>query len=334
MSIAPVPFAEIWRGPLAESLHSGHAVICDASGGIVESWGDPDAVILPRSSAKMLQALPLVASGAADAHHLTPPQLALACASHQGETMHVDAVNAWLADLDLVEEDLRCGPEPSRDRALRHQMLREGEAPCQLHNNCSGKHAGFLTLNRHLGGDSEYVDPDHPVQKAARDAFEQVTGQDSPFFGIDGCSAPNFATTMHGMARAMAWFASAQDRSDTLSCSGARLIEAMYSYPELVAGQGRACTRLMRAVSEPVAIKTGAEGYFVAILPQRGLGVALKVVDGATRASECAMAALLVRLGVAEASHPDVLAFLNPEIRNRRGMLTGEVRPAMGLLSS
>ena len=203
MTLSPAPLAEIWRGPIPESLHSGHAVICDASGGILEAWGDPETVILPRSSAKMIQALPLITSGAADRYGLSQAQLALACASHQGANRHTDAVARWLSDLGLGETDLRCGAETTRDRDLDIEMIRAGEAPCQLHNNCSGKHAGFLTLNRYMGGGAEYVAPDHPVQAAARDAFEEVTQMDSPGFGIDGCSAPNFATTMHGMARAM-----------------------------------------------------------------------------------------------------------------------------------
>ncbi|MCR8548296.1 asparaginase [Salipiger sp. P9] len=320
---------EIHRGPLAESFHSGHAVICDSAGQIVRAWGDPEALILPRSSAKMIQALPLVASGAADTHGLTVPQLALACASHQGAPVHVAAVTAWLADLGLGDDDLRCGPEPSRDKQLRFAMIRDGQSPCQVHNNCSGKHAGFLTLARHLGAGPEYVEPDHPVQTAVKEAFETVTGQDSPGFGIDGCSAPNFATTMHGMARAMAWYAGAGQRDDTLSRAAARLVEAMIAHPLLVAGEGRACTLLMRAAKEPVAIKTGAEGYFIAILPQRGLGVALKIADGATRASEAAFAAILVQLGVLDAGHPDVKRFLNPEIRNKRGIVTGEIRAVL-----
>ncbi|MCA0849114.1 asparaginase [Salipiger thiooxidans] len=328
MPLPPVPMVEIHRGPLAESLHVGHAVICDGAGQIVEAWGDPDKLVLPRSSAKMIQALPLVASGAAAARHLAEPQLALACASHEGAPLHVTAVNAWLEDLGLTDDDLRCGAEPSRDKALRFQMIRDEETPCQVHNNCSGKHAGFLTLTQHLQAGPEYVDPDHAVQIAVRGAFETVTDQSSPFFGVDGCSAPNYATTMHGMARAMAWFATAGQRSDALSRAGAQLVQAMIAFPDYVAGDGRACTLLMRAANEPVAIKTGAEGYFIAILPQRGLGIALKVVDGATRASNCAIAAILVKLGVLDAVHPDVKTFLTPEIRNWRGLLTGEIRPA------
>ncbi|MFD1342649.1 asparaginase [Litorisediminicola beolgyonensis] len=332
MPRSPAPFAEIWRGDIAESHHVGHAVICDATGDIVEAWGDPEAIILPRSSAKMIQAMPLVTSGAAEAAGLTSEQLALACASHEGAPIHIDRVAAWLSDRGLSEDDLRCGAQPTRDRALKIHNIKHDIPPNQLHNNCSGKHAGFLTLNQHLGGGPEYHETDHPVQRACLEIFEDLTGMTSPGYGIDGCSAPNFATSMHGMARAMARFASATE-ADVAGRAMIALREAMMAHPMLVAGEGRACTRLMQAATEPVAVKTGAEGYFTAILPERGFGIAVKCIDGATRGAECAIAALLVRLGAASADHPDVAAFLNPEIPNRRGVKTGEIRPAPGLLA-
>ena len=158
-----VPMVEVWRGDVPESHHRGHAVICDARGDIRAAWGDPEAVVLPRSSCKMLQALPLLESGAGDG--LSSEQVALACASHQGAAMHVERVARGLGDLGLGEPDLRCGPQVPDDAPERHRLRAAGDAPCQLHNNCSGKHAGFLTLNRHLGGGSEYVEIDHPVQK-------------------------------------------------------------------------------------------------------------------------------------------------------------------------
>src|SRR6056297_4267252 len=328
----PAPLAEVWRGAFRESHHVGHAVICDGAGQVLLAVGDPDAVVLPRSSSKMIQALPLVTSGAADAQGLGSVHLALACASHEGAPMHVERVSRWLSDLGLADDALRCGPQVSRDTDLKLEMIRAHEMPCRVHNNCSGKHAGFLTLAQHLGAGPDYVDPEHPVQLACLDAFETVTDQPSPGFGIDGCSAPNFASTMHGMARAMGWFATAGQRSDSLSTAAARLVEAMHRHPELVAGEGRACTRLMRAAKEPVALKTGAEGYFIAILPMRGLGIALKAADGATRAAECAITALLVRLDVLDAANPEVTAFLRPTIRNWDGLATGEIRPAPGLL--
>jgi L-asparaginase II len=320
--------AEVWRGPLLESLHLGHAVVCDASGEIVRSWGDPDAVIYPRSSAKMIQALPLMSSGAAAKYGLTSEQLALACASHNGAHIHTDRVNAWLAQLGLSDSDFRCGPQEPADIPARNELIKTDQSPCQVHNNCSGKHAGFLTLSQHLGTGPEYVEMDHPVQQACLAAFEEVTGMDSPGYGIDGCSAPNFATSVHGLARAMGWFASAHTRSDRASEGAAQLVSAMATHPELVAGETRACTNLMRAMGGRVAIKTGAEAVFVAILPEQQLGVALKIVDGATRASECAIATILVGLGVLEADHPETRKYMNAPLLNRRGIDCGAIRPA------
>ena len=203
-------------------------------------------------------------TGPADAAGLGTEQLALACASHNGAAIHTDRVKRWLKDLGLGDDDFRCGPQEPADRDAMEAMIRADESPCQVHNNCSGKHAGFLTLSRHLKAGPEYIDPDHPVQKACLDAFEAVTGETSPGYGIDGCSAPNHASTLHGMARAMAHFAAAPDGS-----AERRLHEAMRLHPELVAGEGRACTELMRALDGKVALKTGAEGFFIAKFVKR-----------------------------------------------------------------
>lgn len=328
----PVPMAEVWRGPLLESLHLGHAVVCDDSGQVVLSWGDPDAVIYPRSSAKMIQALPLLTSGAAARYGLSSEQLALACASHNGAHIHTSRVNSWLDQLGLGDDDFRCGPQLPDDIPARNALIKTDNSPCQVHNNCSGKHAGFLTLNQYLGGNAEYIDVAHPVQQACLAAFEEVTGQDSPGYGIDGCSAPNFATTVTGLARAMAWFASAADRSDRASEAAQQLVSAMVAHPDLVAGETRACTNLMRAMGGKVAVKTGAEAVFIAILPEQKLGVAVKIADGATRASECAIAALLVSLGVLEADHPEAQKYINKTLHSRRGLECGVIRPAADLL--
>lgn len=326
------PMVEVWRGGRLESLHAGHAVICDARGQIVQAWGDPAAVIFPRSSCKMLQALPLVESGAADAAGLTEAQLALACASHQGAHIHTDMVTRWLADLGLAEADLRCGAHMPNDPEAAKELTCSDTKPCQIHNNCSGKHSGFLTLTRHLKAGPEYVEPDHPVQRAVKAAFEEVTDETSPGYGIDGCSAPNFATSVHGLARAMARFAAATGEGDGRDRAMARLRRAMAAYPELVAGEGRSCTELMRAMGGRVSIKTGAEAVFVAMLPEQGLGIALKIVDGATRASEAAIAALLVKLGVLEAEHPATRKRLNVVQTNWRGIETGTIRTAPGFV--
>ena len=318
---------ELWRGGIRDSTHLGHVVIADGNG-IIEAWGDPGAVIFPRSSCKMIQALPLIESGAADAAGLGPEHLALACASHNGAAIHTGRVTSWLSGLGLSEGDLRCGAHLPKDPEEQRRLICSDTSPCQIHNNCSGKHAGFLTLNRHLGGGAEYVELDHPVQQAVRGAFEEVTGEVSAGWGIDGCSAPNFACSVEGLARAMAAFAApgGGPRGDAQR----RLVQAMTTHPELVAGEGRACTELMRAARGRAALKTGAEAVFVGIIPERGLGIALKVTDGGTRGAEAAIAALLVHLGILAEGDPVVQKYLTGAQRNWRGLVTGELRRASG----
>lgn len=332
--MASVEMVEIWRGAFRESVHRGHAVICDASGEIVESWGAPKEIVLPRSSAKMIQALPLLESGAADAFGLTSEQLALACASHNGAEIHTDRVSHWLSDLDLNDDDLRCGPQVPNDSEANEAMVRAHATPCQMHNNCSGKHAGFLTLSKHLGAGPEYIDPAHPVQTAIKQAWEDVTQETTPGYAIDGCSAPNFASSLHGMARAMASFAVAREGQGTRQTAQAHLVQAMMKHPELVAGEGRACTSLMRACAGQVAVKTGAEAYYTAILPGQGLGVAMKIEDGNMRGSNSAIAAILVRLGVLDPDHPAALEHMTPRMLNRRGVDTGQLRPVPGVFDA
>ena len=328
--IQPIPMTEFWRGSLLESLHLGHAVICDNSGQIVRSWGDPHAVTYPRSSAKMIQALPLITSGAAAKYGLSSEHLALACASHNGAHIHTDRVSAWLAHLGLAEPDLRCGPQEPQDMAARDGLILADDTPCQIHNNCSGKHCGFLTVTQHMGAGPEYLEIDHPVQQACLSSFEETTGETSPCYGIDGCSAPNFATSLTGLARSMAWFASASVRSDRASGAALQLATAMMKHPELIAGENRACTELMRAMNGRVVIKTGAEAVFVAIIPEKQMGIALKITDGTTRASECAIAAILVSLGMLKVDHPATGRFMNATQYSRRGLECGVIRPAPG----
>lgn len=329
-----VRLVELWRGEILESLHCGHVVICGPDGEIEEAWGNPDQVILPRSSAKMLQALPLVESGAAARAGLGPQHLALACASHEGTARHAGLVSDWLADQGMVPGDLLCGAQSPWDRAERNRMICAEAALSPLHNNCSGKHAGFLTLSRDLGAGADYIDMAHPVQAAALAAHEEVTGETSPGYGIDGCAAPNHATTLHGLARAMSRYATAGGRADARSRAQAALTEAMMAHPDLVAGDGRPCTELMRATTEPVAIKFGADGVFIAILPAQGRGVAIKISDGATRGVDCVIAAVLVRLGVLDPAHPSAQRFLTGPIRNRRGDAVARLTPVRDLIGA
>lgn len=324
---------ELWRGGLLESTHRGHAVVCDETGQIVAAWGDPDRVIFPRSSAKMMQALPLVESGAADAFGLTPRQLSLSCASHEGSALHVGAAREWLAGLGLGDSDLRCGAHEPSNRAERDRLIRAHERPCQLHNNCSGKHSGFLTATKHLGAGPEYIEIDHPLQKAIRVAIEEVTNEEVAGWGIDGCSAPNFASSVAALARAMARYAVArEDGPGVRERAMARLRAAMAAHPEMVSGEGRACTELMRACGGGVALKGGAEAVYVAMLPAQRLGLCLKIEDGTSRASEAALVALLTRLGALDANHPAAQTYLPAPQKNWRGFTTGELRLSPGFV--
>jgi L-asparaginase II len=195
---------EVTRGSVVESRHRGAIAISDAAGKLVAQWGDVEAPVFPRSAFKSLQALPLVESGAADAWHVGDDDLALACASHSGQPMHVERVEAWLARIDCREGDLACGPHLPLHEPSAHAMLRAGESPCKVHNNCSGKHTGFLTLARHLHiAVDGYERPDHPVQVMARQAIAELCDvrPDALPIGIDGCAAPNYAMPLANLAR-------------------------------------------------------------------------------------------------------------------------------------
>lgn len=330
--------AEVWRGGILECVHRGTAVVATASGEVVEAWGDPGRVILPRSACKIIQALPLVESGAADAAGLGTEQLALACASHQGAALHTGLARRWLDGIGLGDADLRCGAHVPKDPEASHDLYHRHALPDQVHNNCSGKHCGFLTANRHLGAKlkywgPDYVDPDHPLQKAVRLVTEEVTGDTVSAFAIDGCSAPNFAVSLKGLATAMARFATPEASFLGARASAARrLRDAMAAHPMLVAGEGRACTNLLRACAGRAMVKTGAEGVFIAILPSRGLGIALKIDDGNTRGSQAAVTALLARHGALERSDPVYTALADAPILNCRGYAHGHLRAAETLL--
>jgi L-asparaginase II len=291
---------EVTRGTLVESVHRGSVAVVGAEGNIVFSCGDIDVPVYPRSSLKPIQALPLLESGAADAFGLTDEHLALACASHSGEPMHTTRVAAWLERIELGEADLACGPHPVRYEPVWRDMVRRGEAPTRIHNNCSGKHTGFLSVAKHWGISTEgYERHDHPVQHAVAKALGELSECPGELpWGVDGCAAPNFALPLKAFAHALAKFANPQRLPKLRADAARRIVRAMTTHPELVAGTGRACTVLMRSAGGRAAVKTGAEGFFAGIVPERGLGIALKIDDGAGRASETTMALLLGSLNL------------------------------------
>lgn len=313
---------ETTRGPIVENRHRAAAAIVSASGDVVEAWGDVQRAILPRSSVKMIQALPLIESGAADAARLTPEHLALACASHQGSAIHTERVTAWLDAIGLDPDALLCGPQPPRDPEVKAR----DRTATRLLNNCSGKHTGFLTVAKHLSADPRgYLDPTAPVQSAVAEAFSAVTDTEQPLqYGIDGCSAPNFAAPLVNIARAMARFAAPDSFGGVRGKAAKRLIDAMRARPLLISGEGRACAALIDASSGRVAVKTGADGVFVGVVPEQGLGFCLKIDDGNTAAAEALCAALLVRIGAVAAD--DVRRFTDTDIRNFNNEIAGHRR--------
>ncbi len=325
---------EITRGNIVESRHRGAIAVADAEGKLVAAWGDVEATVYPRSAFKSLQALPLIESGAAAAWRVTEDELALACASHSGETIHVERVGAWLGRIDCREGDLACGPHLPMYEPAAHAMLRAGDRPCRLHNNCSGKHTGFLTLARHLRIAVEgYERPDHPVQVLVRQAIAEmcnVRGDALPI-GIDGCAAPNYAIPLKNLAQGMARLGDPAKLPPARREAASRLVAAWKAHPVLVSGTGRACADLIEAATGATVVKTGAEGVFTAVLPDQGFGVALKIDDGATRAAETAMARILVLLKAAREDEPKLAKHLHPKVRNWRGEEVGERRPSAAL---
>jgi L-asparaginase II len=317
---------EVTRGARVESAHRGSIAICDAQGRVFGGWGDIDAAVYPRSAFKSLQALAMVETGAADAFAVSPEELALSCASHSGEPMHVERVEHWLTRIDCKESDLACGPHLPIHEPTAHAMIREGRKPCRVHNNCSGKHTGFLTLARHLGvSTANYERPDHPVQNLVRMTIAEMCDVAPAMpMGIDGCAAPNYAIPLRKLAQGMARLGDTASLGPTRAKAASRLIDAWRAFPLLVSGTGRACTDLITASRGRTVVKTGAEGVFTAVLPERGLGVALKIDDGGTRGAETSMARVLVLLGVADETSELILKHLKPAIRNWRGDEVGE----------
>jgi L-asparaginase II len=320
---------EITRGGRVESVHRGAVAITRADGSLLTSLGDVEAVSFPRSSLKMVQALPLLESGAADAFGLSSEEIALACASHSGEPMHTERVAKWLARIGCTERDLACGAHPSRYEPVIERMIKAGEKPTRLYNNCSGKHTGFLTVARHWDVATEgYANHDHPVQVAVAKALGELSGITSEIpYGIDGCAAPAFALPTAAFARVLAQFAEPSALPAPRANAMRRIVAAMTAHPDLVAGTGRSDTALMRAAKHRAATKAGAEAYYAAIVPEAGLGIALKIDDGAGRAAETVIAAILDRLGLV-GDDKAARAFVRAPILNTRGAEVGMRRPA------
>ena len=325
---------EVMRGAAVESRHRGAFVVVDASGKIVHSAGDPRMSIYPRSAVKPLQALPLIETGAADRFGLTDKELALACASHKGEPAHVDAVNAWLDRIGLSDAALECGIQAPRTPAAAKRAILAHIPLTAAYHNCSGKHTGFLTSCVACGDiPSGYIDPNHPAQKRVTQALAEMTGCDLSAVSLarDGCGVPTYHMPLHSLATGMARLADPSKLPKARADAAKRLLAAMGAEPFYVNGTGGFTTEVMATVPS-VRLKGGAEGVYAAALPGLGLGMALKIDDGAARAAECAAAHVLRELACFGAAEERRLqAFLSPVIKTDAGRDAGTVRPTAAL---
>jgi L-asparaginase II len=317
---------EVIRGGLVESRHEGAIAIANAQGRLVMVLGDVERKVFPRSAVKALQALPLIESGAADAFDLVDEELAVACASHSGDNVHVEAVRSLLAKAGLDESHLACGVHwPVSDKATR-ALIKAGRSPQAIHNNCSGKHAGMLAAAVHLGLDPRgYERPDHPLQVMIAGIISETCGitLERDGMGIDGCSLPTWSLPLSALARGFARFGTGEGLTPARAAAAQRLTRACFAAPVLVAGEGRFDTIALRGLAPELFVKGGAEGVHCAALPGLGLGIALKVDDGAKRGAERALAEVLAALLPKARS---VLADqLGGEMLNWRGISVGRV---------
>lgn len=323
---------EVRRGNLTESRHLVHMAIAAPDGTVRHVWGDADREIYPRSAIKPLQALPLIETGAAAAFDVSDEELALACGSHAGSTGHLMVLDAWMARLGITEDALACGPHVPFDARAAERLLKSGEPPDNRHNNCSGKHMGFLTTALHMDEPLDgYLAPDHPVQARIYGALETLAGEplQATARGTDGCGVPVYGMSLRGLAAAMARMSAPEEAElesgQTMAVN--RIVRCLAKHNFMVGGAGRFDTVAMNAGRGLYMTKSGAEGVHAAILPSLGLGIALKAEDGAKRASDTAMAHLLRALGLLDERAELALAdFLAPVMCNAAGEVVGEVR--------
>ena len=332
----PELLVEVTRGGWVESRHYGHAVVVDEQGRVVAAIGDPGHVTFLRSTLKPIQALAVVASGAADAFGFDDAEVALMCGSHAGEPHHVARAASMLAKLGLGPDQLACGPQPPASPAARAALVQAGAAPSRLHNNCSGKHAGMLALARHRGWPVEgYHRADHPVQQAVRQLVADLTGlrPGGPAWreAVDGCGVVTFALPLVEVAR-MFRFLGRPDRLPAavahLAPAVQRIRRALVAHPTMIRGEGQFDTEVIRATGGAWIGKVGAEGFYAAAL-STGHALALKVADGQERARPVAVVALLERLGLLPPGAEAVRArWHRVPVTNTRGEVVGEIRPA------
>ena len=320
---------EVTRGDIVESRHHGSFAIVGKNGALLHAAGDIQGPVYPRSAIKAFQALPLLESGAADQFGFSDEELALAISSHNGEPEHVRVAKSMLEKAGVNEADYECGSHWPYDHKALRALIAEGGAPRDIHNNCSGKHAGMLAAAKALSAPTKaYSTIDHPLQQAIAKAMGEMCEIDlhKATWAIDGCSVPTWAIPLQNLARGFQKFASGEGLSEARKNACQRLINAAKNHPFMVAGSDRFCTNLMQALPRAF-LKDGAEGMFCASIPHAGLGVAIKCEDGAHRAAEIACAGVLSLLDVWNEAERKVLEnFMREPIKSRKGVIVGEVR--------
>lgn len=324
------------RGNQIESRHSGSIAVVDYAGKQLYAVGEVERMTLARSALKPVQAIPVIQSGAADRFLFTDKEISICCASHNGEQQHTKVVESMLFRLGLAAENLQCGTHSPYSQTSYAELLRQGGEPTQLHNNCSGKHTGMLALALQLQSDIKtYHRLEHPVQRKIEEALLALSGlkADELVSEIDGCGVPTFGLPLTSLAYVYAQLAHPDTLdSNSLRATVKRIISSMMAYPEMVSGTDEFCTDVMRVMQGKVLAKGGAEGVYCMGLPERGIGIAIKVDDGAFRAAYPAAMEVLRQLEVLSAAEYEALrAYHLPVLTNRRGEAVGMIEPVFTL---
>lgn len=330
-TVEALPLVEVRRGSTVESVHYGHFAVVSPSGELLDGAGNPDLVTFPRSSLKLIQAIQLVESGAADHFKLGAEHISLSCASHKGESFHINTVSEWLGRIQCTSADLKCGPDLPRNTDAMESVLSSGGKRETIYHNCSGKHTGFLSVCKHCGHDPNgYHNMDHPVQQRFIDDLSLLTAEDARGYswGIDGCTLAAPAMPIVAMAGAMARMASTESLAQSKRDAIDRVLNAVADAPAYISGTNQLATDLCVATKGRIILKPGADGYYVAIVRDQGIGVALKIADGASRASSVAITAVLRRIGALDArEEQEVAALAYPDVTNSRAQVVGSIRP-------
>lgn len=329
MNLESTNLVNVTRGNLIESVHHGHIAVVDAKGNLLYYAGNPEAVVFARSSMKPIQAIPVVETGAADHYGFNDADLSLCCASHNGEKIHTDRILAILARAGLEDTCLKCGTHPPRWEERYKELIREGKEITPLYNNCSGKHTGMLVTAKHLGETLEnYYELNHPVQQRIFAAVSEMT--DYPIekieIGIDGCGVPVHGLPLEKIAYGYARLAQPDALPENRSNAIRRVTKAMITAPDMVGGTDRFCSDFMRVGKGRFIGKVGAEAVYCIGVLETGLGIAIKIEDGNSRAVFPAAVEALKQLNLLTAEQIEELAgYYRPKLRNARNEVIGEL---------